>query len=103
MTVAGRKRHDDSEEERRGVTINLRATAPMRALIDRAAALLGKTRTEFVLESARRRAEAVLLDQCLFVLDEGRYRAFVNLLDEPPMPSEELRRLMSGKAPWQQK
>jgi uncharacterized protein (DUF1778 family) len=84
-----------------GVTINLRASAQIRDLIDRAAALLGQNRTEFMLDSARLRAEDVLLDQRLFFLDENQYRDFLNLLDEPPKPTEELRKLLTAKAPWE--
>jgi len=85
----------------RGVTINLHASAHLRDLIDRAAALLGQNRTDFMLDSARLRAEDVLLDQKLFSLDENQYRDFLNLLDEPPKPTEELRKLLSAKAPWE--
>jgi uncharacterized protein (DUF1778 family) len=90
-----------SDARRGGVTINLRATAQIRDRIDRAAALLGQNRTEFMLDSARLRAEDVLLDQKLFSLNEEQYRDFINLLDEPPKPTEELRRLLSAKAPWE--
>ncbi len=44
-------------------SINLRIEAHTRQLIDDAAAILGKTRTEFMVESARRQAIDVLLDQ----------------------------------------
>lgn len=90
-----------AEVQRRGVTINLRASAHLRDRIDRAAALLGQNRSEFMLESARLRAEEVLLDQKLFSLDEKQYQDFLNLLDEPPKPTEELRRLLSATAPWE--
>jgi len=79
-----------SNARRGGVTINLRATAQVRDRIDRAAALLGQNRTEFMLDSARLRAEDVLLDQRLFSLNEEQYRDFINLLDEPPKPTEGL-------------
>ena len=90
-----------ADVQRRGVTINLRASAHLRDLIDRAAALLGQNRSEFMLDSARLRAEDVLLDQRLFSLDENQYQDFLNLLDEPPKPTEELRKLLSAKAPWE--
>jgi uncharacterized protein (DUF1778 family) len=90
-----------TDARRGGVVINLRASAALRDLIDRAAALLRQNRTEFMLDSARLRAEDVLLDQRLFFLDENQYRDFVNLLDEPPKPTEELRKLLSTKAPWE--
>lgn len=99
MTVTSRARSD--EAQRRGVIINLRATARIRELIDRAAALLGQSRSEFMLESACRHAEDVLLDQRLFIVDEERYKAFLDLLDQAPKPTAELRKLLSKKAPWE--
>ena len=65
-------------------SINLRIEANTRQLIDDAAAVLGKTRTEFMVESARRQAIDVLLDQRLFVLESERYDAFMHALDNPP-------------------
>ena len=47
--------------------INLRALPTQRALIDRAATLLGKSRSDFMLEVACREATDVLLDQRLFL------------------------------------
>ena len=91
-----------NDADHRGVTINLRASAQVRDLIDRAAALLGQNRSVFMLDSARLRAEDVLLDQKLFSLDENQYRDFLNLLDEPPKPTKELRRLLSARAPWEE-
>ncbi|MFI4995330.1 MAG: DUF1778 domain-containing protein [Hyphomicrobiales bacterium] len=69
-------------------------------VISSAAASEGKTRTEFMLESARRRATEVLLDQRLFVLDDEQHAAFMRVLDNPPVPSARLRRLMSAPSPW---
>jgi uncharacterized protein (DUF1778 family) len=86
---------------RRDVTINLRANAGLRDLIDRAAAALGQSRSEFMLDTARRRAADVLLDQTLFELDEGQYRTFIELLDHPPKPNHELKQLFAAKAPWE--
>ena len=91
----------ERDQERRSVTINFRATEAWRTLTDHAAALMEKTRTDFIIEATRRQAEDVLLDQKLFDLDEARYQAFINILDNPPMPNEELIKLMNRKAPWQ--
>lgn len=82
-------------------TINLRASADQKALIDRAASLLGKTRTEFMLDSARDAAENALLDQRLFLLDEADYAAFAACLDEPVEPTEALKKVLSAPAPWE--
>jgi uncharacterized protein (DUF1778 family) len=90
-----------NDAHRRGVTINLRAPAPLRDLIDRAAAVLGKTRSEFMLDSARRSAEDVLLDQTIFRLDKDKFAEFLEIVDQPPKPTEDLKRLLKTKAPWE--
>lgn len=82
-------------------SINLRIDARSRQLIDEAAAVLGKTRTEFMLESARREAIDVLLDQRFFLLDEERYDAFARVLDEPPAPGPKLRSLLRRVPAWE--
>jgi uncharacterized protein (DUF1778 family) len=82
-------------------SINLRIEARTRDLIDEAAAVLGKTRTEFMIDSARALAIDVLLDQRLFVLDGKRYEAFVQALDNPPAPGPRLRALLRRAPAWQ--
>lgn len=84
-----------------GVVVNLRMPQKVRDLIDNAAAVLGKTRTDFILDTSRRHAIDVLLDQRMFALDEEPYTAFLRALDEEPMPNEKLKRLMSSKSPWE--
>jgi uncharacterized protein (DUF1778 family) len=81
-------------------SINLRIETRTRQLIDDAAAILGKTRTEFMIESARQQAIDVLLDQRLFILDPERYDAFVHALDNPPAPGPELRSLLRRVPAW---
>ncbi len=82
-------------------TINLRASAEQKALIDRAASRLGKTRTEFMLDSAREAAENTLLDQRLFLLNDTDYERFVACLDAPVEPSDALKKLIATPAPWE--
>lgn len=82
-------------------SINLRIESDTRRLIDEAAATLGKTRTEFMVESARRQAVDVLLDRRLLVLDAGDYDAFVRTLDNPPAPGPRLRSLLRRTPAWQ--
>ena len=53
-------------------TLNVRVKSEDRNLIDRASRLLGKSRTEFLLESARRAAQDALLDQTLFRVSQSR-------------------------------
>src|SRR5262245_41174762 len=82
-------------------SINLHIDTHTRQLIDDAAATLGKTRTEFMIESARRQAIDVLLDQRLFVLDTKRYEAFMQALDNPPAPGPKLRSLLRRVPTWE--
>ncbi|MEW6256595.1 MAG: DUF1778 domain-containing protein [Pseudomonadota bacterium] len=82
-------------------SINLRIEANTRQLIDDAAAVLGKTRTEFMVESARRQAIDVLLDQRLFLLESEHYDAFMHALDNPPAPGPKLRSLLRRVPAWQ--
>lgn len=81
-------------------SINLRIESSTRQLIDDAAAILGKTRTEFMIESARREAIDVLLDRRLFVLGSQPYEAFMRALDNPPVPGPKLRSLLRKVPAW---
>jgi uncharacterized protein (DUF1778 family) len=81
-------------------SINLRIESNTRQLIDEAATLLGKTRTEFMIDSARREAIDVLLDQRLFSLESERYDAFVQALDNPPAPGPKLKSLLRRVPAW---
>lgn len=82
-------------------TLNVRVKIEDRNLIDRAARLLGKSRTDFLLESARHAAQDALLDQTLFNVSPKVYAEFVARLDAPPAPNEKLRRTMTTPAPWE--
>jgi uncharacterized protein (DUF1778 family) len=82
-------------------TLNLRIKPSDRGLIDRAAQLTGKTRTDFVLEAARRAAEEALLDRTLFVVGPEAFDAFRARLDEAPHPNDRLRRTLQTPPPWE--
>jgi len=84
----------------RDAAINLRALPQQRDLIDQAAQLMGKNRSDFMLEAACDKARSVLLDQVFFSLDEDRLQQFNAMLDAPPAPNPGLERLMAVKAPW---
>ncbi len=88
------------ENRNRDITINIRAHQAQRDLIDLAAQALGKNRSDFMLETACREAQAVLLDRRLFMLDDEKFQQFIEILDAPPSANENLRQLLSEKAPW---
>jgi len=81
-------------------TLNLRIRPDDRGLIDRAARLTGKTKTDFVLDAARRAAEDALLDRALLVVGADAFAAFRARLDAPPRPNDRLRRALLTPAPW---
>lgn len=87
--------------KKRDETINLRATQRQKTLIDRAADALGRNRSDFMLETACREAEAVLLDRRYFALPDEEFKHFIAMLDKPPASNARLRRLLRTKAPWE--
>lgn len=84
----------------RDAAINLRALPEQRDLIDHAASLLGKNRSDFMLEAACDRAQAVVLDQVFFKLDSDEFKQFTALLDAPVEQNPGLERLMAVQFPW---
>ncbi len=90
-----------AEARNREAPINIRAHRTQRNLIDKAAAMLNKNRSDFMLEVACREAENVLLDKRLFLVDSETYQAFETLLNAPVNDTPALRRLLNSKAPWE--
>ena len=84
----------------RAENINLRVTRSQKALIDRAATALGRSRSDFMLDAACHEAESVLLDRRYLFLSGTEFKRFVALLDKPPASNPRLERLLRTKAPW---
>lgn len=81
--------------------LNLRIKPEVRELIDRAAEVAGKNRTDFVLDAARRAAEDTLLDRTVLTVSPKAYRQFLARLDAPPKPNKRLVKSMQTLAPWE--
>ncbi|MGO4835426.1 DUF1778 domain-containing protein [Rhizobiaceae sp. 2RAB30] len=79
--------------------VHLRIREDVRKVIDRAASIRGKSRTDFMIDAAYRAAEDALLDQTLVRVDEDSYRHYLSILDQPP-GGEGFERLMSAPRPW---
>src|SRR5258708_12647552 len=86
-------------QSRESVSINIRAKARQRDLIDQAAGRLGRSRSDFMLEVSCRAAEDVLLDQPFFTVDAGTFAKFQALLHPPLPPTPKLPPLLTTKAP----
>jgi uncharacterized protein (DUF1778 family) len=89
------------QEKAKRETLNIRIKPELRGLIDRAAELSGKNRTDFVLDAARLAAEDALLDRTVFVVNPKAYAEFLLRLDAPPRPNARLRRSLRTAAPWE--
>lgn len=88
-------------QSKASILINIRAKTRQRDLIDQAAARLGRSRSDFMLEAACRKAEDILLDQAFFTVDSGTFKKFQALLDKPLPATDRLRALLKNKAPWE--
>ena len=86
--------------EKRSAPINIRCYQAQKSLIDRAAALQMKNRSDFILEAACREAENVLLDQRLFVWDEEQFAAFDRAIQRPVADETKLQKIRDAKGPW---
>jgi uncharacterized protein (DUF1778 family) len=88
-------------QSKTSVSINIRAKTRQRNLIDQAAELVGRSRSDFMLDAACRTAEDILLDQAFFAVDTKTFHTFQELLDRPLPATDKLRRLLKTKAPWE--
>jgi uncharacterized protein (DUF1778 family) len=88
-------------QPRKCETVNIRIRPEERGLIDRAARLSGKNRSEFILDAARRTAEETLLDQVLLRIEPEAFAAFLERLDAPAQPNDRLRKTMGITPPWE--
>jgi uncharacterized protein (DUF1778 family) len=84
----------------RSDNINIRVSPDVLGLIDRAARVFGKTRTDFILDTVRQAAEDAVLDQRLFVLNPEQWQAFNAALDAPPQDNPGLNALLARKPVW---
>lgn len=82
-------------------TLNIRIKPEERNLIDRAARLRGKNRTDFILDAVRSAAEEALYDQTIISADPEAYAKFLARLDMQPCPGDGLRKTMKTPAPWE--
>lgn len=70
------------------------------AIIDRAATLRGRSRTEFVRDAAVRTAEEVIMENTIIRMSSAGFDAFVEMLNRPAQPAPEMVELLRRPAPW---
>jgi len=71
------------------------------AIIDRAAGLRGRSRTDFVRDAAVRAAEDIVMEATLIRMSPGGFAHFMKAIAGPGKPSPKLVELFKRKAPWE--
>ncbi len=71
------------------------------AVIDRAASLRGRSRTDFVREAAVRAAEEVVMEKALIRMSPAAFKALMDELESPPTPVGAMVKVFQRKAPWE--
>jgi uncharacterized protein (DUF1778 family) len=77
--------------------INLRTSPEAKALIERAAALIGTTVSGFMLQNAYEAAQRVVNDNEMIMLSQRDFEAFIVACENPPEPTQALRDLMARR------
>jgi uncharacterized protein (DUF1778 family) len=84
----------------RSVRMVLRTTKEQELKLRIAAEAIHKSLDNFILDSACLAAEQTLLEQRTFVISDGQFQFFLDVLDQPEQSNLGLQRLFSRKAPW---
>jgi uncharacterized protein (DUF1778 family) len=71
------------------------------AIIDRAANLRGRSRTDFVREAAVRAAEDVVMETAPIRMNPATFKAFMDALSKPAAAVPEMTELLRRTAPWE--
>ncbi len=90
-----------TETAKKRETLNIRIQAEERNLIDRAAKVRGKNRTDFILDAVRSAAEETLYNQTIILTDPEAYEKFLGRLEMQPSPNTCLLKTMQTSAPWE--
>lgn len=87
--------------ERKEHPISMRLPEADIAMIDRAAGLRGRSRTDFVRDAAVRAAEEVLMENRLIRMSPEGFADFMAVLSGPARPVPEMVELAKRPAPWE--
>jgi len=71
------------------------------AIIDRAAGLRGRSRTDFVRDAAVRAAEDVIMETALIRMSPDGFEAFLSIVSAPAVAVPEMVELARRAAPWE--
>jgi uncharacterized protein (DUF1778 family) len=82
----------DTQEAARSARLEARVSAPQKRLLQQAAALSGRTLSEFVVTSAQEAAQRIIDEHETIRLARADQEAFVRAVLEPAAPNERLQR-----------
>lgn len=92
-----------SRAERKEHPLSMRMPETDIAIIDRAAALRGRSRTDFVRDAAVRAAEDVLMETAPIRTSPAGFKTFMATLSGPAALVPEMVELFKRAAPWESK
>lgn len=75
--------------------INLRTSPEAKALIERAAAIMGSTVSSFMLQNAYEAARRIVADKDTLMLSQEAFEAFIDACENPAEPTQALIDLMA--------
>lgn len=81
--------------------LSLRLAEADLSIIDRAAALQGRSRTQFMRDAAVRAAEEALMENALIRMSARDFAEFMAALDRPPEPCPKIVETLRRVAPWE--
>jgi uncharacterized protein (DUF1778 family) len=87
--------------ERKEHPLSMRLPEADIAIIDRAATLRGRSRTEFMRDAAVRAAEDVLMETMPIRMSPAGFKAFMTAVSGPAKPVPEILKLFKRPAPWE--
>ena len=88
--------------ERKDHPLSMRLPEADIAIIDRAAALRGRSRTDFVREAAVRAAEEVMMETLPVRMSQEGFDAFIQALSGPATAVPAMVEVLRRPAPWEQ-
>ena len=77
--------------------INLRTSAEAKAMIERAATLMGTTVSSFMLQNAFEAARRIVSETDTLLLTQRDFETFTASIEKPPKPKAALRKLMARR------
>lgn len=81
--------------------LSIRLPAEDLSIIDRAAILRGRSRSDFVREAAMKAAEEVIIESALVRMTGRGFAAFADVLAKPAIEVGALVEILKRKAPWE--